>query len=50
MREHERFLGAFVQQFRNHDTDRDGVVDEQQFRALIETFGIVEKESVERFL
>lgn len=29
LREHERFLAPFVQEFRNHDTDKDGVLDEQ---------------------
>jgi hypothetical protein len=32
---HERFLSRFVRVFKQHDTDRNGIVNEQEFRAIL---------------
>ena len=32
---HERFLSRFVRVFKQHDTDRNGVVNEQEFRMVL---------------
>jgi hypothetical protein len=32
---HERFLSRFVRIFKQHDTDRNGIVNEQEFRAIL---------------
>jgi Ca2+-binding EF-hand superfamily protein len=37
LRTHEKFLARFRRAFRNVDTDKNGIVDEVQFRALVRT-------------
>lgn len=32
---HERFLSRFVRIFKQHDTDRNGIVNEQEFRTIL---------------
>lgn len=32
---HERFLGRFVRIFKQHDTDRNGILNEHEFRAVL---------------
>ena len=39
LREHEKFLAYFTAQFKRVDTDRDGVLDESQFRELMHNIG-----------
>jgi hypothetical protein len=36
LREHEKFLSRFVREYRDVDTDNDGVVDEAGFRHLMQ--------------
>lgn len=50
LREHEKFLSRFVQEYRGVDSDNDGVVDEAGFRHLMQRLKVVTQEQVERFL
>lgn len=34
---HERFLSRFVRVFKQHDTDRNGIVNEHEFRLILKT-------------
>ena len=45
LREHEKFLGYFIAQFKRVDSDRDGVLDESQFRELMSILGFNEEQS-----
>lgn len=42
LREHEKFLSYFVNQFKLVDHDRDGVINEQQFQTLLTSLGFRE--------
>jgi Ca2+-binding EF-hand superfamily protein len=42
LREHEKFLSFFVSQFKQVDSDRDGVINEQQFASLMASLGFRE--------
>jgi len=50
LREHEKFLSRFVREYRDVDSDNDGVVDEAGFRQLMQRLQVVSEEQVERFL
>ena len=39
LKEHEKFLAYFVQLFKKADSDRDGILDESQFRNLMISIG-----------
>ena len=39
LREHEKFLSYFIQLFKRVDGDRDGILDENQFRNLMLSIG-----------
>ena len=39
LKEHEKFLAYFVQLFKKADSDRDGILDENQFRNLMISIG-----------
>jgi len=41
LREHERFLQKFNLNFKRFDLNQDGVVDEQEFRALVISMGVL---------
>jgi hypothetical protein len=51
LQEHEKFLGKFTQIFKMVDHDSNGIIDENQFRDLIQNMGIIEfQEDVEALL
>ena len=39
LKEHEKFLGYFVNVFKRVDSDRDGILTEVEFRNLMITVG-----------
>ena len=39
LREHEKFLGFFVQVFKGADVDRDGILNENEFRSMMMNLG-----------
>ena len=39
LREHEKFLGHFIAMFKRVDQDKDGVINEVQFRDLMFSLG-----------
>ena len=39
LKEHEKFLAFFVQVFKRADSDRDGILNEQEFRNLMMALG-----------
>ena len=39
LKEHEKFLGYFVNVFKRFDSDRDGILTEVEFRNLMITVG-----------
>jgi Ca2+-binding EF-hand superfamily protein len=39
LKEHEKFLGFFVNMFKRVDTDRDGILNENEFRNLMISLG-----------
>jgi Ca2+-binding EF-hand superfamily protein len=45
LREHERFLQKFNQNFKRFDLNQDGIVDEQEFRALVISMGVLNDQS-----
>jgi len=50
LREHEKFLSRFSQEFRAVDLNNDGVIDEPQFRTLMKRLKVVPVELIEKFL
>ncbi len=40
LKEHEKFLSRFIGEFKSKDKDNDGVLDEEQFRELMQCFGL----------
>ncbi len=40
MQEHERYLAVFCQHFRFVDKDCDGILNEQEFKALVESLPV----------
>jgi Ca2+-binding EF-hand superfamily protein len=50
LREHEKFLSRFTQEFRGVDTNNDGVIDEAQFRTLMKRLKVIPQNLTERFL
>ena len=57
MKEHEKFLSHFTSVFKRVDTDRDGILNEDEFRALMQNLGFTQDASsdfaaqrVEKFL
>ncbi|TNV84525.1 hypothetical protein FGO68_gene3771 [Halteria grandinella] len=51
LREHEKFLSRFLQEFRVIDSDNDGILDENAFRQLMKRFrGVVPQDKVENYL
>eukprot|EP00347_Sterkiella_histriomuscorum_P010213 403377168 len=49
LKEHEKFLQKFILEFKHQDRDNDGVLNEQQFKSLIQTFGLPQ-ERINKFL
>lgn len=45
LREHEKFLGYFISQFKQSDADRDGVLNESQFRQLMYNVGFNDEQA-----
>jgi len=45
LREHEKFLSYFIMNFKQIDTDRDGVLNEQQFSGLMRNIGFTEDQA-----
>jgi len=39
LKEHEKFLAPFVQIYKRVDVDRDGILNEEEFRNLMATIG-----------
>ena len=39
LKEHEKFLSYFVSMFKKVDSDRDGIVNENEFRNLMMSLG-----------
>lgn len=50
LKEHEKFLSRFTQEFRSVDIDNDGVLNEPQFRALMKRLRVIPAEKIESFL
>lgn len=50
LQEHERFLSKFTAQFKGSDRDTDGVLDEEEFKELIESMNIVSSDEEIEFL
>jgi Ca2+-binding EF-hand superfamily protein len=46
LKEHERFLLKFNQNFKRFDLDQDGVLNERDFRSLVLSMGVL-KDDVE---
>ena len=44
LREHEKFLARFLQDFRMVDKANDGIIDESHFRNLMKRFKVVANE------
>ena len=49
LKEHEKFLGRLLQEFKSLDTDNDGILNEEDFRMLISSLDIPE-DRIEKFL
>ena len=50
LREHEKFLSRFLQEFRLVDTDNDGIVDEVAFRSILKNFRFIPSDKIEQYL
>ena len=50
LQEHERFLFKFTDLFKNIDEDQDGILDEDQFRGLIEAMNVVDQQEIDTLL
>lgn len=50
LREHERFLHRFNQNYKRFDLNMDGVVNETEFRNMIISMGILKDESELEYL
>lgn len=51
LKEHERFLLKFNQNFKRFDLNQDGVLDESEFRSLVISMGVLkEQQEVEQLL
>ncbi len=51
LREHEKFLAPFAEHFRALDLNNDGVLDEKEFRLLMQRLShVVPPQSVETYL
>ena len=44
MQEHEKFLYRFTQIFKEVDADNNGVINEEEFRELIDKMEVIDKE------
>ena len=47
---HIKYLKPFIKLFQNIDTDRDGVLDEEQFVELIKNMNIFDDENIQRII
>ena len=47
LQEHERFLFEFNVLFKQFDTDNDGIVTEEQFKALILSMSVIDQVNIE---
>lgn len=45
LKEHERFLLKFNQNFKRFDLNQDGVLDESEFRSLVVGMGVLAEEA-----
>ncbi len=50
MKEHERFLRAFITLFRSVDLDQNGILNEKEFIQLLNEMGAHDQEEVTYFL
>lgn len=44
LKEHERFLQKFNWRFKRFDSDQDGILNEQQFKDLANSLGVLNNE------
>lgn len=49
LKEHEKFLGFFVQAFKRTDADRDGILNEAEFHSLMVQLGFNQQEGSSEF-
>ena len=50
MQEHEKFLFKFTQIFKSVDGDNNGIINEEEFRDLIEKLNILDREEEVMYL
>jgi len=43
LQEHERFIFKFVSLYKSIDEDRDGIIDEEQFRQMVYQMNVLDR-------
>lgn len=49
LKEHEKFLGHFTAMFKRVDVDRDGILNEEEFRSLMQSLGFSQEQPTSEF-
>lgn len=50
LKEHEKFLSKFIQAFKRVDSDNDGILNEEQFVKLLQSFQFIPDDKTDKIL